>query len=132
MGYFVDPPKWWTTAFGDKIYPNTIADYEVNKETGLYDWVIEVQCTDGKNIIGQQSVSFVGINFYSRIQNPSEESYNNMIQRAADRGLDFYYNQNFGLTKVPQDNCKNFPHPTKKLELLRFLRKDQNSIYSYE
>ena len=35
-------------------------------------------------------IKFVGINFNSRIKNPSEEFYQNMINRARERGLGFY------------------------------------------
>ena len=82
--FFKRPPTIWKILFGYTEYPNTIVDFEENSEdeNGQYDWVIEMQCKDGKSFFGYDEIKFVGINFNSRIKNPSEEFYQNMINRA--------------------------------------------------
>ena len=109
-GFLKDPPAIWKILFGYTEYPNTIVDFEENSEdeNGQYDWVIEMQCKDGKSFFVYDEIKFVGINFYSRIKNPSEEFYQNMINRARERGLGFYIDSNFGLKRNSMEECKGF------------------------
>ena len=39
-----DIPWWWKLFEPGSYYPDTIVDYQLNKETGDLDWVIEFQC----------------------------------------------------------------------------------------
>lgn len=109
-GFLKDPPAIWKILFGYTVYPNTIIDFEENSENenGQYDWVIEMQCKDGKSLLGNDEIKFIGINFYSRIKKPSEEYYQNMINRARARGLGIFLDSNFGLRRNSMENCKGF------------------------
>jgi hypothetical protein len=109
-GFLKDPPLIWKILFGFSEYPNTIVDYEENSENenGQYDWVIEMQCKDGKNLFGYDEIKFIGINFYSRIKKPSEDFYQNMINRARERGLGIYLDSNVGLKRNSMEDCKGF------------------------
>lgn len=101
-GFVVDPPKIWDKLGFSEYYPDTIVDFEIDEATGLYDWVIEFQCTeDAKN----GGVDFTGFNFYSRQQQPGDEYIDNMIQRARDRGLGVYLDTEPGVFRVPMDEC---------------------------
>ena len=81
------------------VFPDTVVDVLENKDESVYDWVIEFQCVEKFN-----HVWFVGINWYSRIANVTDEVYNSMIQAARDRGLDFYMDSGLKVNHVNQ-NC---------------------------
>lgn len=109
-GFLKDPPYIWKILFGYSEYPNVIVDYEENSEdeNGQYDWVIEMQCHDGKSLLGYDEIKFVGLNFYSRIKKPSEEFYQNMINRARERGIGIYMDSNVGLSRNSMESCQGF------------------------
>ena len=105
-GFLVDPPVWWKVLFGQKEYPNTIVDFKESEDGGQYDWVIEFQCREKTKVIEHgEKIGFTGFNFYSRVQNPGDDVYNEMIQSARDAGLSVYMDHGWGLKKVPQDDC---------------------------
>lgn len=105
-GFIVDPPKWWTLLGFESFYPDTIIDYKESADGGQYDWVIEFQCRQKQ---GGDKVKFTGFNFYSREQQVSNSTYDEIIQSARNQGLGVFMDAGFGLRKVPQDNCKPLP-----------------------
>lgn len=102
-GFIVDPPEWWKLLGFDSVYPDTIIDYQESADGGQYDWVIEFQCRQSQK---GDKVKFTGFNFYTREPHVSNSTYNAMIQAARDRGLGTFMDAGFGLTRVPQENCK--------------------------
>eukprot|EP00747_Dinoflagellata_sp_TGD_P016634 gnl/TRDRNA2_/TRDRNA2_125256_c0_seq1.p1 gnl/TRDRNA2_/TRDRNA2_125256_c0~~gnl/TRDRNA2_/TRDRNA2_125256_c0_seq1.p1 ORF type:complete len:409 (+),score=52.49 gnl/TRDRNA2_/TRDRNA2_125256_c0_seq1:94-1320(+) len=81
--------------FSRVVFPNTVVDYK----TGPEGWVLEFQCVDTE-LFG---VVFIGINFYSKVL--SEKNFNEMYAAGQARGIDFYWKQGLGLTRVQQNNC---------------------------
>ena len=83
-------------------YPDTIVDFKESEDGGQYEWVIEFQCREKDKFFRRgKKIGFTGFNFYSRVQNPGDEVYNEMVQAAKDRGLDVYYDHWPGLMRVP-------------------------------
>jgi len=80
------------------VFPDTVVDYK----PGLHGWVIEIQCMEG---LGR--VLFVALNFYSK--DKSEANFNEMNAAARARGLGFYMDAGFGLSRVDHSNCPNEP-----------------------
>ena len=78
------------------IFPDTVVDFKAGPE----GWVIEFQCVEA---FGR--IAFTGINFYSRTN--TEVAYQEMLAAGRARGIDFYWNQGFGLTRVNQTGCTN-------------------------
>jgi len=104
IGFLKNAPAWWHILFAME-YPDTIIDFKESKDGGQYDWVIEFQCREEATIVGGEKVSFTGFNFYSRIQQPGDDVYNEMIQAARDAQLSVYMDHAWGLKKVDQSNC---------------------------
>ena len=86
--------------FGDIIFPDTVVDVSVGPD-GLYEWAIEFQCLEKDH-----HVWFVGINWYSRIANATNEYYDNIMRASRARGLGFYMDSGFKVIRVDQ-NCTN-------------------------
>ena len=104
-GFVKDPPWWWKIFEPGSFYPDTVVDYQVNPETGEYDWVIEFQCRQGERL-GKPHVDFVGINYYAKKKVMTDEEYDAYIAAGVARGLGFYQNEGFGLTKLDQSHCE--------------------------
>merc|ERR1719273_942798 len=105
IGFLVDPPVWWKLLFQME-YPDTIVAFKESEDGGQYAWVLEFQCRQKDNFFKSgQKIGFTGFNFYSRVQNPGPEVFEEMKQAATDAGLDVYFNHWPGLTMVPQDDC---------------------------
>mmetsp|Transcript_57892 Transcript_57892/g.159800 ORF Transcript_57892/g.159800 Transcript_57892/m.159800 type:complete len:232 (-) Transcript_57892:212-907(-) len=102
VGFLDDPPAIWKILFGDQIYPDTIVEFKESADGGQYEWVVEFQCTDADD---GDSVRFTGFNFYSREQNPSDETVSEMIQAARDAGLSIYMDAWPGVYNVTQTGC---------------------------
>ena len=88
--------------FPDVIFPDTVVDVKEGPD-GVYEWAIEFQCVEKLDHIW-----FVGINWYSRQANVTDEYYESMINAARARGLGYFMDSGFKVTLVDQ-NC------TKKL-----------------
>lgn len=104
IGFLKDAPAWWHILFAME-YPDTIIDFKESKDGGQYDWVIEFQCREDEKIIGGKKVGFTGFNFYSRVQEPGDDVYNEIIQAAKNANLSVYMYHGWGLKKVDQSNC---------------------------
>ncbi len=88
----------WTFIPG-VLFPDTVVDVYENSD-GVYEWVIEFQCVEK---LGR--VWFVGINWYCRENQVSEEYYQNLLKVARSRGLDFYMDKGEGVFRIDQKNC---------------------------
>lgn len=88
-----------STFIPDVVFPDTVVDMYENPN-GVYEWVIEFQCVEK---LGH--VWFVGINWYCRENQVSDDYYQSLIKAAQSRGLDFYMDKGVGVYKVDQDNC---------------------------
>lgn len=88
------------TILPDILFPDTVVDFKEG-EDGLYDWVIEVQCKEKYD-----HVWFVGINWYSRRNDTSEDYVDSLLNAARDRGLGVYMDGGTGVYRVPQNDCK--------------------------
>lgn len=86
--------------FPDVIFPDTVVDV-LEGPDGVYEWVIEIQCVEKFD-----HVWFVGINWYSRTANVSDEYYNSMIKAARDRGLGAFMDYGTKVTRVDQSCTK--------------------------
>ena len=116
-GFLVDPPIWWTTLFGSEtVYPDTVVAFKESEDGGQYDWVVEFQCRTKAGWIKGEHVGFTGINFYSRVQNPTDDTLNDMLQAARDAGLGVYMDASWGTINVPQTDC-NYPTDESASEL---------------
>lgn len=82
------------------LFPDTVVDF---KEGGD-GWLLEFQCLEhfGK-------VIFVGINFYSKAD--TDAAYQEMLAAGLARGLDFYWSQGRGLSRVNHTGCPTPPVP---------------------
>lgn len=105
-GFLVDPPAWWKLLGFDSEYPDTIIDYKEAADGGQYEWIIEFQCRAKQ---AKDKVKFTGFNFYTREQNISNSTYDEMIQSARNQGLGIFLDAGVGIKKVPQNNCKPLP-----------------------
>lgn len=47
-------------------FPNYIVDVGINPKTKDYDWAIEFQCKQGKDVFGRDAIQYYGLNFYSK------------------------------------------------------------------
>ena len=81
------------------LFPDTVVDAYENSE-GVYEWVIEFQCVEKLD-----RVLFVGINWYSRESQVSEEYYEDLLKVARSRGLGVYMDKGEGVFRVDQKNC---------------------------
>ena len=97
----------YTKLFPGQVFPNTIVDFQENKTSGVYDWVIELQCVERLH-----HVWFVGVNFYSRNNRVTQAQWDVMMDAAKARGIDSYMSAGLGLYHVPQVNCSYDPPPT--------------------
>ncbi len=88
----------WTFIPG-VLFPNTVVEVSENAD-GVYEWVIEFQCVEKFD-----RVWFVGINWYSRVNNTDSQYLNKMLDAARDRGLGYYMNQGEEVYYVDQKNC---------------------------
>ena len=77
------------------LYPDTVVDFRLSEDGGQYEWVIEFQCEQADDI-----VTFVGINFYARHYNVSEQYYNDFIQAGRDAGLGIFMDHGEGTVSV--------------------------------
>ena len=76
------------------LFPDTVVDFK----EGPASWLLEFQCLEhfGKMI-------FVGINFYSKVD--TETAYQEMLAAGQARGIDFYWDQGRGLSRVNRTGC---------------------------
>ena len=81
------------------LFPDTVVDVYESSD-GIYQWVIEFQCVEKFD-----HVWFVGINWYSRIIDTSQEYLNSIIQAARARGLGLYMDHGTKIYYVNQTNC---------------------------
>ncbi len=88
----------WTFIPG-VLFPDTVVDFYESSD-GLYQWVIEFQCVEKFN-----HVWFVGINWYSRVNNTDSSYLNTMLDAAKARGLGFYMNNGKKILYVNQTDC---------------------------
>ena len=93
-GYFLGK----VVHFGEVVFPDTVVDVYENSD-GVYEWVIEFQCVEKLNRIW-----FVGINWYSRTANVTDEYYANIMKVSRERGLGFFMDSGLKVTRVDQ-NC---------------------------
>ena len=91
-------------AFKNRDWPDTIVDYKFSEDGTHYEWVIEFQCNEFELV---PAIRFVGINFYARHYNVTEDYYNEFIKAGYDVGLGVLDNT-WGLYRVPMDNCAWF------------------------
>ena len=89
------------TVFPYIIFPDTVVDVK-ESEDGGYEWVIELQCVEKLD-----HVWFIGINFYSKQRNATQEYIDSMLQAARARGLGVYLDNGFGVHAIDQQNCTN-------------------------
>ena len=94
-GYFLG---FWKVIPG-VLFPDTVVDVYEDSE-GVYEWVIEFQCVEKLD-----RVLFVGINWYSRESQVSEEYYEDLLKVARSRGLGVYMDKGEGVFRVDQKNC---------------------------
>lgn len=87
------------SVFPEILFPDTVVDFKEG-EDGLYEWVIEVQCDEKFD-----HVWFVGINWYSRLNDTSQEYVDGLLNAARERGLGVYMDGGTGVYRVPQDGC---------------------------
>ena len=84
------------------VFPDSVVDFKAGPE----GWVLEFQCVSAK-IFGHSKVFFTGINFYSKVN--SEANYQEMLAAGKARGIDFFWNQGLGLSRVNHTGCKAPP-----------------------
>merc|ERR1712176_882910 len=92
---------------GDKLmFPDSVIDFKVDPDDpeGQYLWVIELQCNQ-VGIGSLSHVAFVGINFYSKKQNPDQAYIDEMLNAARAQGIGMYMDGGLGLYMVPQTGC---------------------------
>ena len=82
------------------IFPDTVVDFKEGPE----GWLLEFQCLEH---FGR--ILFTGINFYSKSN--TEEAYQEMLAAGKARGIDFYWNQGKGLSRVNHTDCAAPPTP---------------------
>ena len=92
-------------AFKNRDWPDTIVDYKLSEDGKHYEWVIEFQCNEFELV---PAIRFVGINFYARHYNVTDDYYNEFIKAGYDAGLGVYLDNTWGLYRVPMDNCPWF------------------------
>ena len=80
--------------------PDTVVEVKENTE-GVYEWVIEFQCLEKLD-----RVVFSGINWYSRLNNVTDEYVNQLLQVARARGLGVYMDKGLKVYHVDQKHCK--------------------------
>ncbi len=85
--------------FSEVTFPDTVVDV-LESSDGVYEWVIEFQCVEKID-----HVWFVGINWYSRSSNVTEEYLDGMLNAARKRGLGFYMDRGEKVTIVDQKDC---------------------------
>eukprot|EP01084_Bolivina_argentea_P198725 340204_1 len=92
--------------FNGHIFPDTVVatgDIVTNAfNKKQYEFVIEFQCKT-ETILGEEFVDFVGVNFYSETNHPTESMMDNMINIAYQQGLGLYLNKS--LVLIDQNNC---------------------------
>ena len=89
-------------AFGDTVVAT--GDMNMNKllNKKQYEWIIEFQCKT-QTVDNEEFVKFIGIQFYSMYNHPSQSMMNDMIDTAYKQGLGVYLNRSFHI--ADQDNC---------------------------
>ena len=83
------------------LFPDTVVD--VQEANGQYEWVTEFQCVERWG-----HVWFVGINWYSRIQNATQDYIEHILDRSRERGLGMYMDKGEGVRIVDQKDCKYY------------------------
>jgi hypothetical protein len=84
-GYMIG--RWNNFSLAKDIsFPNTIVDVGVNKATGEYDWIIELQCKQ-TSVLGFNWIQYYGLNFYSKTYTNQLKVVGEMIRVARERGL---------------------------------------------
>lgn len=82
------------------LFPDTVVDAKEGPD-GRYEWAIEVQCVEKYD-----RVLFVGINWYSRFNDTSDEYVDMLLDAARQRGLGVYMDQGSKVYRVEQTHCK--------------------------
>lgn len=62
--------------------------------------MLEFQCRESVADDGSTSVSFAGVQFYSKYNDVSDDYYDSMVQAGYDAGLGVYMDANVGLKKT--------------------------------
>ena len=83
----------------EMVFPDTVVDFYENSD-GVYQWVIELQCVEKFD-----HVWFVGINWYSRVNNTEPGYLKTLLDAARARGLGLYMDKGEKIYYVNQTKC---------------------------
>lgn len=86
-------------------FPNTIVDVGVNPDSGEYDWVIEFQCVQGMNVLGQDWIAFYAFNFYSKEYKNMSGRVQLMEDRFRQQGLGAFVDSGQDLAIIDHTEC---------------------------